>query len=65
MNCTTVYDESFITCIVAVILSLSSLVGHVSIGLYYWARTGTCPLNEKIKKNISRYSKDGHQGGSH
>ena len=50
-------NDSLLTCSLCVGTAILSFLGHLTLGCFYWIRTGTFPLKERVLSKISSLSK--------
>lgn len=50
-------NESLMMCTFSIIVALFSVLAHLVIAFYYYCKTGTFPLREKIRNNIREFRK--------
>ena len=60
-------NESLLTCSFSILLVLFTFAGHGVLQLYYWYRTGTFPLRERVRSRVVELNelRDDHKHPEH
>jgi hypothetical protein len=53
-------NESLLTCSFSILVAVIAVCGHVFLGVFYWLKTGTFPLKEKVKNTLTKLKEANH-----
>jgi hypothetical protein len=54
-------NESLLTCSFTILIAVLSLGAHIFLGIFYWVKTGTFPLKERVKSQVSKLKEQRRQ----
>lgn len=53
-NATLEITADLISCAISGFVSVGAFIAHLLLGVFYWYKTGTFPLKERIKTNLEQ-----------
>ena len=53
-----IINESLLTCSFTLLIAVGSVAAHAVLAFYYWWKTGTFPLRERVHRQIIELRED-------